>query len=207
MSNDVKQRILLEASELMLCHGIKVMTMDELAKRMGVSKRTIYEHFEDKDTLLTAILQYYKKQSHSVFEKILKDSPTVIHAISYFQNNVENALFSKIVSRYDEIRRYHPAVYQKEVCHDKTREIEKLKKMFQMGIKQGVFRENLDIDVTVALYQSAFHQIWEDKNGLRQYFSIEKLYENYFQIFIRGCCNTKGLRVIETLCKNKSQVK
>ena len=204
MSNNVKQRILLESAELMLCHGIKVMTMDELARRIGVSKRTIYEHFEDKDTLLTAILQYYKKQSDSITEKILKESPTVIHAIFYFQNNVQSASFSKIVSRHDEIRRYHPAVYQKEVCHDKTKEIEKLKKIFQLGIKQDVFRKDLDIDITAALFQSSFQQIWEDKNGLRQYFSVEKLYENYLQLFIRGCSNTKGLRVIETICKNKS---
>jgi len=191
----------------MLCHGIKVMTMDELARRIGVSKRTIYEHFEDKDTLLTAILQYYKKQSDSITEKILKESPTVIHAIFYFQNNVQSASFSKIVSRHDEIRRYHPAVYQKEVCHDKTKEIEKLKKIFQLGIKQDVFRKDLDIDITAALFQSSFQQIWEDKNGLRQYFSVEKLYENYLQLFIRGCSNTKGLRVIETICKNKSWVR
>ncbi|MDR1951742.1 MAG: TetR/AcrR family transcriptional regulator [Bacteroidales bacterium] len=199
MNNNVKQRILLESMQLMFSHGIKVMTMDELAKRIGVSKRTIYEHFEDKDTLLTAILQYHKKQNEARSKKILENCPTVIHAFFYFLTNIESSTFSKLISRYDEIKRYHPAVYQKVVCNSENQETEKTKKLFELGIKQGVFRKDLDVNITAPLFRTIFHQLWNSENELYEHHSFEKIFETLLQIFIRGCCTEKGLQVIDTL--------
>ncbi|MDR2907961.1 MAG: TetR/AcrR family transcriptional regulator [Bacteroidales bacterium] len=202
--NDVKQRILLESAHLMLAHGIKVMTMDELAKRIGVSKRTIYEHFQDKDTLLTAVIQYFKKETEAVNKKILQESPTVIHAIFHFlTNNIESLSFSQLISRHDEIKRYHPVVYEKEiVCHTEE-ETEDMKKTFKKGIKQEVFRKDLDVSITASLLQASIHTLLEGKKGLRKQFSLEDMYYTYLYIFIRGCCTAKGLEVMETIKKGK----
>ena len=199
MSNDVKQRILSESMQLMLNHGIKVMTMDELAKRIGVSKRTIYEHFEDKDTLLIAILNHHKKQTQQQSKTNLKNSPTVIHAVFHVLTNVESSLFSKVISRYDEIKRYHPDVYSKIICDNENQEIKKTKYLFELGIKQGVFRKDLNVEIIAPLLRSFFLQLWNNENGLREQFPFEKIFETFMQIFIRGCCTEKGLDVVESL--------
>jgi AcrR family transcriptional regulator len=204
MGNDVKQRILLESMHLMFSHGIKVMTMDELARRIGVSKRTIYEHFEDKDTLLTAILQKNKKQKEKHADKILKESPNVIHVFfKYLNHEKPNDFFTKLVSRTDEIKRYHPDVFQKEFAKHTKNDFDRLKKIFQLGIKQGVFRKNLELDIVTAMFHTSLYQVFENENGLRQYFSLEKMFETYIQIFIRGCCTEKGLEVVEAIQKDK----
>jgi AcrR family transcriptional regulator len=204
MNNDVKQRILSESMHLMFSHGIKVMTMDELAKRIGVSKRTIYEHFEDKDALLTAILQENKKQKQKHADKILKESPNVIHVFfKYLNNEKPDDFFSKLISRTDEIKRYHPDVFQKEFAKHTKHDFERLKKIFQLGIEQGVFRKNLEPDVVTAVFHTSLYQIFENENGLRQYFSLEKIFETYMLIFIRGCCTEKGLKVVEAVQKGK----
>jgi AcrR family transcriptional regulator len=208
MSNEVKKRILEESMQLMFTHGIKVMTMDELAKRIGVSKRTIYEHFEDKDALLAAILREKKKENKKQSEKILKESPTVIHVFFYYlKNQIQNDFFAKLVSRTDEIKRYHPAVYQKEIIEYQKNDLKKSKEVFQLGIKQGVFRKDLNLDIVVSMFHSLSQQLFENENGLRQNFPLDKLFETYIQIFIRGCCTDKGIQVIEKIENQKSKIK
>ena len=57
---EVRERIIVESGHLFGRYGIRTMTMDALAEEMGISKRTIYERFKDKDTLLMEVLRYYK---------------------------------------------------------------------------------------------------------------------------------------------------
>jgi AcrR family transcriptional regulator len=203
MSNDVKKRILSESLPLMLNYGVKAMTMDELAKRIGISKRTIYEHFEDKDTLLTEILQYNKKLKEQQFKKVLEESSNVIHAFFHLLTNTESSTFTKMVSRHEEIKRYHPAVYQKIVCSDENQEIERVEKLFKLGVKQGVFRKNLKTDIAASLFRTILFQLWNDENKLREQYAFEKIFRSFIEIFIRGCCTEKGLDVIETIQKEK----
>jgi len=200
MKNDVKQRILLEASQLIFHYGVKSMTMDELAKRIGVSKRTIYEHFEDKDALLTAICQYHEKTNKTHFKKVIEESPTIIHAMfHWYDKNIANTSFTKILSLYDEIKRYHPIVYQKEILKNINQKVEDTKNILQLGVKQGVFRKNLDIEIATLLLLSFFQQLKDNTDGIRQHFPVEKLHETYMEIFIRGCCSSKGIQAFEEL--------
>jgi AcrR family transcriptional regulator len=199
MNNDVKQRILSESMQLMFSYGIKAMTMDELARRIGVSKRTIYEHFEDKDALLTDIILHNKKQKDAESKKILGNSPTVIHAFFHHINNFENPVFSKMVSYAHEIKRYHPAVYQKLIKGNEKQELERLKNLFELGIEQCVFRENLNVDIVAFLFRSGLYQLWYNDGESQDKFSLSKLLENFMMIFIRGCCTEKGLKTIEEL--------
>jgi AcrR family transcriptional regulator len=199
MNNDVKKRILIESMQLMFSYGIKAMTMDELAKRIGVSKRTIYEYFEDKNALLTAIILYNKKQKETESKKILEKSPTIIHAFFHHINNFENPLFSKIVSYAHEIKRYHPAVYQKVVSGNEKQELERIKILFELGIEQGVFCDNLNVDIVAFLFRSALYQFWSNENGVQEQVPLGKLLESFMTIFIRGCCTEKGLKIVEKL--------
>ena len=184
----------------MLRHGIKAMTMDELARHMGISKRTIYENFQDKNTLLIAIFQHYKKEHAVKFEKILEESPTVLHA-AYRWNNERSVSMplAKVISLYDEVKRYHPVVYQKEILKDIDQRFEETKGVLELGVKQGVFRKDLDVEVATSLMISLSQQMAEDTDGYRRQFSIEKLHATYMEIFIRGCCSVKGYQLFDQI--------
>ncbi len=207
MKNDLKQRILWESAQLMLAYGVKVMTMDELAKRIGVSKRTIYENFQDKDALITAILRYIRKKGEAANKTILRESPTVIHAIFHFQNSEESVCFSQLIARHDELKRYHPKVYEKEIRTHSMEQAELTKNLFRLGVEQNVFRKDLDVDVAASLLTASFQSLWEDKVGLRQYYPLEKMYEVYLRIFVRGCCSMEGLKIFEEVVNNGKKVK
>ena len=78
---EVKDRIVAESGLLFVKYGIKSMTMDALAEELGISKRTIYERFKDKDTLLLEVITYYKNQTSEEAHKLIDQSDNAIEAL------------------------------------------------------------------------------------------------------------------------------
>ena len=198
MKNDVKQRILTESMPLIFNNGIKAMTMDELAKRIGVSKRTIYEHFKDKDALLIAILNHYKRVREVQLNKISKESPTIVHLL--FNSMPDSSEFSRIVSLHNEIKRYHPAVYSEILHVEEKHETERVRKFLEKGIKQGVFNQDLNVELTAVLWRNIIRQLWNTKEEIfGQTYALEDIFGTFVYVFIRGCCSEKGLKIIDNL--------
>jgi len=71
---DIRERIIDEASESFKTYGIKSVTMDSLANQLGMSKRTIYEIFSDKDDLLVAVLNRIAQQQKELVKRVLDES-------------------------------------------------------------------------------------------------------------------------------------
>jgi AcrR family transcriptional regulator len=78
---EVRERILIESGQLFGKYGIRSMTMDALAEEMGISKRTIYERFKDKDTLLLEVIRYYKSQTEEEAHRLMDQSDNAIEAL------------------------------------------------------------------------------------------------------------------------------
>lgn len=85
MYTALEQRIIAKASELFLLHGIKAVTMDFLATEMGISKRTLYERFKDKETLLRKTLEYQDEKSRQEREKLAREctNPLELNLMEY----------------------------------------------------------------------------------------------------------------------------
>jgi AcrR family transcriptional regulator len=78
---EVRERIIVESGALFGKYGIRSMTMDALAEEMGISKRTIYERFKDKDTLLLEVIKYFKNKTKEEALRTIDESDNVIEAL------------------------------------------------------------------------------------------------------------------------------
>ena len=113
---EVRERIIVESGALFGKYGIRSMTMDALAEEMGISKRTIYERFKDKDTLLGEVIKYYKHQTKEDALRTIDESDNVIEALfrimklTVSQMSQTNPLF------FHDFKKYHRTVY-KEFAH------------------------------------------------------------------------------------------
>ena len=200
MDHNVKQRILSEAEKFVFTYGVKSMTMDELAKRIGISKRTIYETFEDKDALITAVIQERKLQNEKNSVKLLNKFPTIIHVFFHLiKDSGKQDLFSKA----DEIKRYHPLVYQKEIVEYKKNRMKQSEKVFELGIKQGVFRSDIELGIVSDMFHTISHQLFENESSIKENYSLEKIFYTFILIFLRGISTPKGLKIIDSLQKTE----
>jgi len=191
----VKQRIIEEASELFARSGVKGITMDDLARHLGISKRTIYENFKDKEELLTACINAFHEEYQAFSQKVFSEADNVAEAIVTMLRKDAEQASQRQVNVMDEIRKYYPQVHKEHLTgfHAKC---DKFGLMIKRGMKEGVFRENLNPDIIVHFFLLKVEDFSHHNNYLNR-FSFTELFENLAITFLRGICTSKGLKIID----------
>ena len=141
---EIKDRIINKARDLFFMYGIKSVSMDELAFSLGISKRTIYENFKDKEDILNSLLIKLRNERDESFKEHLTNKYNVVEVFikvieEQTQMPVCNAKF------FQDIYKYYPRM-AKMMQKDMEKNNIFLQEFLQKGIKQGYIREDLNVD-------------------------------------------------------------
>src|SRR5690554_1377955 len=146
---DIKDRIIEKAGELFFQYGIRNISMDELASSLGMSKRTIYENFKDKEDILKSLILKIKDERNKVFKEFIVKG---LNVVEVFINVIEiqkkmpvsNAKFLQ------DIYKYYPKITKIMQEHIEENNAF-LQKFLLNGIEQGFIREDLNVKVAAFL--------------------------------------------------------
>lgn len=175
--------------------GLRSVTMDDLASRLGVSKKTLYKYVKDKEDLILKSIEHFHSIECSFIDEI---KASKLNAID------ENfAISEKIISQMQNI---HPSVLfdmdkyypEAKMAFDKyKREVvfEWVKDNLKRGIDEGLYREDLDINIIAALYILRMDDIFNMEFFPRSNYSFSKVYLETFRYHIRGIASDKGLKI------------
>ncbi|MCU0474297.1 MAG: TetR/AcrR family transcriptional regulator [Bacteroidales bacterium] len=193
---DYKQRITEEAAVMFRTYGIRAVTMDMLANQMGISKRTIYEVFKDKDELLQGVLRLMKVRQHEFMKKIFSETGNVIEAIFKMLDMMRDHLQNMSPAFQMDMKRYHNEIMKKIEDKNDLPYYDTNTELIKRGIKEGIFRKDINIDLTEkCLLEVA--RMSNDKSvfppdDFMNKDVIRTLYINY----LRGISTQKGLDLI-----------
>ncbi len=191
----VKQRIIEEASELFARMGVKSTTMDDLARHMGISKRTIYENFKDKEALLVACIDNFHRESTVFSERVFGRADNVVDAIlELLQKGAEKAS-QRQFDLLNEIRKYYPPVYKEHLMRMHTDKCKGMEQLVQRGISEGVFRDDLNPEIIAVFFSKQADGVATNDRDLDK-FSFSEIFENMVITFLRGICTPKGIEII-----------
>ncbi|MCB0460541.1 MAG: TetR/AcrR family transcriptional regulator [Flavobacteriaceae bacterium] len=200
----MKEQIIQKARELFLTLGVKSVTMDDIANRMGISKKTIYVHFENKTKLVERVTFHVFNQISKGIDCICNKSNNPIEELYQIKDFVMVHLNDEKSSPHYQLQKYYPKIYaslikkQFEVTHDCAKE------NLLRGISQGYFRENIDVEFISRLYFSCLSIVKNNEVFPEENFSVKMLMENYLEYHVRGICTPKGIKVLEKIInKNK----
>ena len=198
---DQKERIIEQAMHMFVSQGIKSVRMDDIAQQLGVSKRTLYELFGDKEGLLyLAMDRYFEK-------KRIERAAACAHA-----RNVLEAMFmvlggvmdnAEVIQRLlNNLRKFYPAV------HDKMTRRRDLQEMLEKGIADGLFVDtiNLDLAISVLYYTASAITVRKDlilPAGMTEREAFVQIISNFF----RGISTTKGLLLVDDYLKRYEPAK
>lgn len=193
---DMKDTIVKKASTLFLQLGFKSVTMDDLAEALGISKKTLYTHFENKHQLVREsslsifnqvcceIEQMKKKAKHPIDELYSVKSAV----LKYFQNEATSPVY--------QLQKYYPDIY----AEVKDQEYERLgvlvKSSLKTGITTGLFRSNINVDFVSRLYMNGMRGIRDIEVFPLTDFEINSLFENYLEYHARAIVTPKGLNIL-----------
>lgn len=192
----VSEEILKGAYELFFRYGLKSVTMDDIARHLGISKKTIYGNFLDKNQIILALMDSHLEDNKKELEKISRDSDNAVEEMIGIMDFI-GAMFLRInpVVFYD-LQKYFPQCWKKFREFKENYMIGMIQANIGRGIKEGMFRKNIDVGI---LSKMRIEQIEMGMNPL--IFSPDKYDLTNVQMvmldhFLHGITTLKGHKLI-----------
>lgn len=178
-------------------YGIRAVTMDMLASRLRISKRTIYEIFHDKDELLAAVLRRMGEKQKELVSRIFSGSENVIEAIfSFFELMDEHYSRMSPAFRLD-MKNYHHDIIRRLRETDELPLYSDNAAMIERGIEEGVFRSDIDVTITNKCFFEML-RILLDKDGEGDSDPDRKhIFRDFYINYLRGISTPEGLDLID----------
>ncbi|MDD4379743.1 MAG: TetR/AcrR family transcriptional regulator [Dysgonamonadaceae bacterium] len=192
---DIKDRIIQQAGRLFFQYGVKSTSMDEVASSFGISKRTIYENFRDKEDLLLSYLKQVCEDRKKAVQELMERFDNVVEVFLNIMEIHKTATFANI-KFYEDIYRYYPNVdaFLKEESHKAN---EFFVQFLKKGVEQGVIRENLNIEVVAFLVEESTSIYMRASHIDKFPFSFSELISTVMVNFIRGISTEKGIKIVD----------
>ncbi len=195
----MKQNILDTATDLFLSLGFKSVTMDDLAEKMGISKKTIYAHFKNKTQLVEqTTLNLFHKIAHGI-ECICDQGKNPIEELYEIKRFALMNLKDEKASPQYQLKKYYPGIY--ETLHNKQYELVKdcVRSNLQRGMDLGIYRENLNIDFISRIYFAGMTTLKDDRLFPRHVFPMVPLMDQYLEYHLRGIVTSRGRDILNSI--------
>jgi AcrR family transcriptional regulator len=198
---DVRERIILESGQLFGKYGIRSMTMDALAEEMGISKRTIYERFKDKDTLLLEVITYYKNQTKEQAHALIDQSEHVIEALFRIMKITISQVAQMNPVFFHDFKKYHTKVFKDFAHPGDIRDYSITRRLIETGIQQEVFRKDVHVEIVNRTLHTLFDLFGHDSHLVAEGFDRKQMFDHMIIPFFRGISTKKGRKLLEE-CKS-----
>src|SRR5574338_757430 len=147
MDTEIKESIQSKAHELFINYGIRSVSMDDIAAQLGMSKKTVYQYFNDKDELVDAAVdEEVKKGQRDCMECFGKARDAVEEIFLTMENIVEQFHNMNPTVLYD-LEKFHYISYRKLLKHKNEFLLEVIRKNIKRGIKEELFRPEINADI------------------------------------------------------------
>jgi len=181
-----REKVIPAASRMFITHGCKNITMDDIAKKLRMSKRTLYEMFGDKEALLSECTEYIIQSDKVLAQQLYKakdfdDFFVLIHDIK----QQRNIIFDIHQHFSNELRKYYPNVFRKQVIMHSKERLEGVKQTLTNFKEKRIIREDVDIDVAAVFLNEVSQQIIFDHFSIPNHKSCELL-SNFLVTYFRG---------------------
>lgn len=194
---EAKQLILKEALDLFLSLGFKSVTMDEIARKMGVSKKTLYTHYQNKNELVAAAsLHMCNFLCDGVDQIALDQLRNPIEEMYEVKSYVMKELKGDNSSPIYQLQKYYPEVYQLINKRMYEHMNECIYRNVERGIELGLYRDNVDKTFVARIYFIGIQGIKDISIFPKNQFPVNELHDQYLEYHLRGIVTPKGRKIL-----------
>jgi AcrR family transcriptional regulator len=195
----MKEKIIDKSADLFLNLGFKSVTMDDIANEMGISKKTIYQHFDNKTKLVEATtLHVFETIAHGI-DGICALDKNPIEEIYEIKKFVMLHLKNEKSSPQYQLQKYYPKIF----ATLKKKQFEKMlgcvTQNLHRGVSKKLYRDSLDITFIARLYFNGMLSLKDQDIFPISAFNVPQMMESYLDYHLRGICTPKGLETLNTL--------
>lgn len=190
--------IIERASQVFMRLGIKSVTMDDVAREMSISKKTLYKYFKDKNELVNTIIELKLQMDEHACCVVKVEAENAIDELIRISQFVMENFQSVNPTVFHDLQKYHPESWAKVQEHKWGFIYKTMSANIDRGIKEGIYRDNINNDIISKLYVASTDLILEGKTFPWPEYKFHELYDEIIRFQIRGLANEKGINYLKT---------
>jgi AcrR family transcriptional regulator len=194
MNEEVWKNILQQSLQLFSQFGTRNVSMDDIAKVTGLSKKTLYQYVKDKDELIMKTFEYEIENGCCATDAIISEYDnaleTMIKITEWHANRVKSTNPVAIL----ELQKYHPQVWALMIKNNQEHVIPNILKIITKGIEQGYFREDMNIQIVARLHVEKIRIMFDPNVFPYTKYDLSEVYYTIQDLFIRSIVTEKGLK-------------
>lgn len=185
-------RILSFAESLFMQRGIRAVSMDEIAVGLGMSKKTLYQHFADKDELVDGVVAAHLARTQADAKQWREQAADAVHEMFIAMEQIQLHLANMNPILLNDLQKFHPRAYQRFREHKDVFLFQLIRANMQWGMAEGFYRPDLDIDMLCRYRLASMMIAFNTELFPPQQFNLGKLSQNLLQHFVFGLATEKG---------------
>ena len=191
----MKERILAEAQRLFWKYGVRSVTMEDIAKQLGISKKTIYQHFPDKEQILYQVIQQKTSRNQSEMECMVIDTTNpideLLSVLSMMQKNADQVSPNLLM----DIKRYYPQAFSLFRQYKEEQIMRSILENIQKGVLEGLYRNDVNPAILARLRVEQIELAFNHDLFPSDQYSMHDVQAELIHHFVRGMLTEKGFGV------------
>ena len=200
----MKEKILEAADDLFIRYGVKGVTMDDIAKELSISKKTIYQYFKDKKEIVREFTLNQCERRKDDFDRIPKEATNSIEGLIMTSKCIRENILELNPSLLMDIKKYYNDAWQIFIAFKETVFYKSIQDTILRGIEEGYFREEINPEILSIMRMQEVQNCFDAKIYPRDKFSFKEVQLQLLDHFIHGLLTCEGKDVLDKYLKEKS---
>ena len=189
---DILTKILGASVELFGQYGFKTITMDDIARRAGISKKTLYQHFANKDEIVKESVLWHKNHMFGQCQQMMDEAENAVDAMVRIMNVIDLNLTRINPIALLELQRYYPDGYATFREGLLKQDVESVKENLLKGIAEGYYREDMNVDIIAKFHIEKSLLLLQPNMMVTDRGDIHDVNREIMELFLFGIMTPKG---------------
>lgn len=185
-----------KVEELFMKYGIKSVSMDDICKELSMSKKTLYQCFSSKENLVSEVVQRFMQGEITWSEQALRDASDPVHHLILIAKHVSQLLLRLSSTATYDLQKYYRKYWSLIEQQRRSLVLRQISENLTLGIEQGIYRKDIDIDLVSNLYLRLATFIMDENSIDTPQEKNSQLYIEFVKYHIRGIATEKGVKLL-----------
>jgi AcrR family transcriptional regulator len=192
MFSEQEKKWLKRVEDLFLRLGIKSITMDDVARELGISKKTLYTFVESKDDLVKKMLEHYISQEKRGCEAMFHSAKNAIEEMFLvIEHNTQQMAQMKANVIHD-LQKYHRDSWDMMRDYQQGFLYQIVRNNLERGVREGLYRDNFDIEIVTRFHIASSFQLFDETIFPQNTFKRDEIFKEYLLHYLHGILSEKG---------------
>jgi len=197
MFTEQQEKWLKRVEDLFLRYGIKSITMDDVARELGISKKTLYQFVDNKDDLVNQVLERHISEEKELCYQMFAEAANAIEQLFFvMEANAQQMQQMKANIIYD-LQKYHRDAWEKMRGFQRGFLYDIVRSNLERGVREALYRSDFDIDIVAKLHITTSFQLFDEDIFPPTNYAKETLFREYLLHYLYGIVSEKGLQLLK----------